>query len=119
MATVAFHADTSRVMMGQAGVELANGDSLQASEKGWGAAAHAVKAIAEGRGWRHKDMADLFRVASWLADEMGQQEIRTLFSVAVGLHTNIYEDWLGDEYIADSLADVWLLLAMLDDTVSG
>ena len=119
MATVAFHADTSQVMIGQAGVELANGDSLQASEKGWGAAAHAVKAIAEGRGWGHKSHADLFRVARRLADETGRQEIRTLFSVSVGLHTNIYEGWLGDDYIADSLADVRLLLAMLDDKVSG
>ena len=115
MATVAFHADTSRIMIGQAAVELANGDSLQASEKGWGAAAHAVKAIAERRGWRHKDIADLFKVARWLADETGQPDIRTLFSVAIGLHTNIYEAWLGDEHIADSLADVRLLLAMLDE----
>ncbi len=115
MATVAFHADTSRMMMGQAAADLANGDSQQASEKGWRAAAHAVKAIAEGRGWDHKEMADLFRVTSRLADETGQEEIRTLFSVAVGLHTNIYEGWLGDDYIADSLADVGLLLDMLDE----
>ena len=115
MATVAFHADTSRMMMGQAGPELAKGDSRQASEKGWIAAAHAVKAIAEERGWEHKEMADLFRVTSRLADETGQEEIRTLFSVAVGLHTNIYEGWLGDDYVADSLADVGLLLDMLDE----
>ena len=33
MATVAFHMDASRVMMGQAGPELVKGDRLQASEK--------------------------------------------------------------------------------------
>ncbi len=115
MATVAFHADTSRMMMGQAASDLANGDSLRASDKGWGAAAHAVKAIAEGRGWDHKEMADLFKVTSRLADETGQEEIRTLFSVASGLHANIYEGWLGDDYVADSLADVGLLLDMLDE----
>ena len=115
MATVAFHTDTSRRLIGQAGVELANGDSLQASDKGWSAAAHAIKAIAEGRGWQHKGIADLFKVARWLADEMGQPDIRTLFSVAIALHTNIYEGWLGDEDIADSLADVRLLLGMLDE----
>lgn len=115
MATVAFRAGTSRMMMGQAGAELAKGDSRQASEKGWSAAAQAVKAIAEGRGWEHKEMADLFKVTSRLADETGQQEIRTLFSVASGLHANIYEGWLGDDYVADSLADVGLLLDMLDE----
>ena len=115
MATVAFHADTSRMMVGQAAVELADGNSLQASEKGWGAAAHAVKAIAEGRGWRHKEMADLFRVAHKLADEMERPEIRTLFMAISILHTNIYEEWLEDEGIADSLADVGLLLDMLGE----
>ena len=39
MATVAFHAGASRVMMGQAGPELAKGDRLQASEKGGGGVA--------------------------------------------------------------------------------
>ncbi|MYC38120.1 MAG: hypothetical protein F4X66_14575 [Chloroflexi bacterium] len=29
------------------------GDSVQASEKGWGAVAEAVKSIAEQRGWNH------------------------------------------------------------------
>ena len=117
MATVAFHADTGRMMIGQAEVALAEWDGLQASEKGWSAAAQAVKAIAEGRGWEYKEMANLFKVASMLADETGRQEIRTLFSVASGLHANIYEGWLGDDYIADSLADVGLLLDMLDEVV--
>ena len=71
MATVAFHSDTSRMMIEQAVVELANGDSLKASENGWGAAAHAVRAIAEGRGWQHKNHTDMFRVTHRLADEMG------------------------------------------------
>lgn len=115
MATVAFHADTSWMMIEQAASELANGDSLQACDKGWSAAAHAVRAIAEGRGWRHKEMADLFKVASRLADEMDQPEIHTLFMASSMLHTNIYEGWLGDEDIAYSLEDVRRLLAMLDE----
>lgn len=115
MATVAFHADTSRRLIGQAAVELANGDGLQASEKGWSAAAHAVKAIAEGLGWEHEDMADLFRVARRVADEVGRPEIHTLFMATIMLHTNIYEGWLGDEDIAYSLSDVRRLLDMLDE----
>ena len=115
MATTAFHTDTSRMMMEQAVPELAKGDSLQASEKGWGAASHAVKAIAEARGWRHKSHADLFRVVRRLTAEIEQPEIRRLFDVANGLHTNFYEGWLGDEDIAERLADVRLLLAMLDE----
>ena len=115
MATVAFHAGASRVMMGQAGPELARGDRLQASEKGWGAASHGVKAIAEGRGWRHKSHADLFRVVRQLTAEVGRPEIRDLFNVANGLHINFYEGWLDDGDIADSLTEVGRLLAVLDE----
>ena len=115
MATVAFHMDTSQVMMGQAAPELANGDRLQASEKGWGAASHGVKAIAEGRGWRHKSHADLFRVVRRLSDEMEQPDIQKLFRSASALHINFYEGWLNDEIIAQNLARVRLLLAMLNE----
>ena len=114
MATVPFHADTSRRLIRQAAAYLAKGDGLQASEKGWSAAAHAVKVIAEARGWRHADIADLFKVALRLADEMEQPEINTLFMVAIGLHTNFYEGWFDDEVIADSLVSVRRLLDMLD-----
>ena len=115
MATVSFHADTSRRLIGQAAAYLAEGDGLQASDKGWSAASHAVKAIAEGRGWRHKSHADLFRVVRRLTAEMEQPEIRRLFDVANGLHINFYEGWLDDEAIAKNLASVRRLTAMLDD----
>ena len=115
MATVAFHTDTSRRMIGQAAADLADGDGLQASDKGWGAASHAVKAIAEGRGWRHKDIADLFKVARILADQTGQPDLLYLFNTASALHTNIYEGWLDDEVIAQNLVSVRRLLGMLDE----
>ena len=115
MATVAFHTDTSRMMMGQAAPELAKGDRLQASEKGWGAASHGVKAIAEGRGWRHKSHADLFDVVHRLANEIGRSEIRRLFDVASELHINFYEGWLNDEDIARDIESVRRLMAMLDE----
>ena len=115
MGTVAFHAGASRVMMGQAGPELAKGDRLQASEKGWRAASHGVKAIAEGRGWEHKSHADLFRVVRRLTAEMERPEIRNLFDDANGLHINFYEGWLDDVAIAQNLASVRRLLAMLDE----
>ena len=40
-------------LFGQAIQELADGGPRQASEKGWGAAAQMVKAMAEQRGWQH------------------------------------------------------------------
>ena len=43
----------SEHFLAQARLELAGGDLAQASEKGWGAAAQMLKAIAERRGWEH------------------------------------------------------------------
>ena len=40
------HAATSRLFIQQAEEELAQGDLLQAAEKGWGSAAYAMKGIA-------------------------------------------------------------------------
>ena len=41
------YADNSRELIAQARAELAAGDLLQASEKAWGAAAAAVKSVAD------------------------------------------------------------------------
>ena len=54
----------SRTLLAQARSELAIGDVLQASEKGWGAAALMLKAVAEQRGWEHGKHRHLSRVAS-------------------------------------------------------
>ena len=48
------HMAISRVFVDHARNELRLGNNLQASEKVWGAAAHAIKAIAIERGWRHQ-----------------------------------------------------------------
>ena len=48
---VDYHSETAGVFLTKAGGYLAEGDLLQASEKGWGAAAQMVKAVAEARGW--------------------------------------------------------------------
>ena len=43
-----------RQLLDQARAELYQGDIRQASEKGWGAAAQMVKAVAKSRGWPHR-----------------------------------------------------------------
>ena len=47
------HIAISRRFIDHARDELDRGNRLQASEKIWGAAAHALKAIAIQRGWNH------------------------------------------------------------------
>ena len=65
----------------------------QASEKGWGAAAIAVKAVAEQRGWEHGSHEDLFAAVDRLARELPEADLRTDFQVAASLHQNFYEGW--------------------------
>ena len=83
--------EQSRVFLEQASIELANGDLYQASEKGWGAAAQIVKAVASQRGWEHNIHSDLFNVVDRLVKETGNNELRTQFGLANQLHKNFYE----------------------------
>lgn len=86
----------------------------QASEKGWGAAAQIVKAIAEQRGWQHHGHGRLFAVVDRLRNETGDEEICRLFDVASALHVNFYEDWRSAENVGGGLDDVARLVDKLE-----
>ena len=85
---------------------LAQDDLLQASEKGWGAAAHTVKGMAEIKGWLHNSHREVYQAVNRLAHEFGDSEIRVLFASASSLHSNFYENWMPREMVQDSLAEV-------------
>jgi hypothetical protein len=106
--------EASRHLLAQAHGELYAGDVRQASEKGWGAAAQVVKAIAEQRGWSHRGHAELFDTVRELQRETGDQDLRRLFRLASALHTNFYEDWLDRVDVAEGLDDVARLLDKLE-----
>lgn len=108
------YAEAARHLLEQAVTELAQDDVRQASEKGWGAAAQMVKAVADNRGWEHRTHAGLFRVVSDLASETGDDEVRTLFHVANSLHINFYENWNTADNVRSALSDVARLLDKLE-----
>ena len=93
---------------------MGQGDLRQASEKGWGAVALMLKAIAERREWDHDRHRHFSRTASRLRSEIGNGNIVRFFQVAESLHGNFYEDQWSPEDIAQSLNDVELLLDLLD-----
>ncbi len=113
MATTEFHVATSRRLLEQAEREYRAGDVLQASEKGWGAAAHAIKAIAEHRGWEHRRHGHLVRAARRIADELEQPIVWDLFQVASAQHQNFYEGWLDHEDVQQALLRIRQLLTLL------
>ena len=105
---------TSKELLAKGRRALVEGDLLQASEKGWGAAAHMVKGIAERKGWRHNGHRQLYQVVNGLAKEAGNEELRSLFDSASALHSNFYEGWMPAEMIDNSLGRVEELLTTLE-----
>ena len=93
--------------------ELADGDLPQASEKGWGATAQILKAIAAQRGWEHSRHRHYHRIVSRLRAETGDGDIRRLFAVASVLHENFYENQMESDDVAHALDDVAALLNKL------
>ena len=86
--------------------ELAAGDLEQASEKGWGAAAMMVNAVAEQRGAIHEKHFQLFDFMHGLARQTGDPQLRWLFHVANGLHGNFYENRFDAQTVSDGIDDV-------------
>ena len=94
---------------------LADGELHQASEKGWGAAAHMMKAVAAARDWEY-EMHDQFRSAVRNARQWSRDErLRTLGYSAEALHKNYYQRkiFLDAEEIRADLDDVELMLNIL------
>ncbi|PKB81371.1 MAG: hypothetical protein BZY88_06710 [SAR202 cluster bacterium Io17-Chloro-G9] len=108
------YVNTSRELVAKAQEALAQDDLLQAPEKGWGAAAQMVKAVAEQRAWRHDGHRELYQIVNRLAQEAGDREIRVLFISASALHSNFYEQWMPREMVDDSLIEVRGLLSKLE-----
>ena len=104
---------TSRRFLAQAQEEFNKGDMRQASEKAWGAAAQAVKARAEERGWDHSTHARLFENIKRISQETGDAEIHVLFHVANSLRQNFYEGWQTDESVQSGIKQVTLLVDKL------
>ena len=114
MATIEFHTHTSQILIQQTEDELRRGDRLQASEKAWEAAAHAVKSIAELHGWPHERHGHLYDAIFMIRDSTGDKEIEALFRLAGGLHQNFYEGWYDEDAIETGITEVRRLIAKLD-----
>ena len=118
MTTTHSYVDTSREFLARARAYLDEGDLLQASEKGWGAAAQMVKAAADARGWPHRTHRDLYAAVRRLVAETGDRDLRAGFRMANELHMNFYEGWLSREEVEDDLAGAASFVAKLDALAS-
>ena len=97
------HAQTALDFLEKADRHFAEGDQAQASEKLWGAAAHAILAVSIERGWPHTSHPAMKRAAERLSEEHGDPIIASNFGVAEKYHIDFYhlamteEAWLADQ----------------------
>ena len=108
------YAALSRQYIQRADDYLRAGDRVQASEKGWGAVAEAVKSIAEQRGWNHQGHRLLNDVAYQLTSEWSRPDVRRLYDAMEKLHINFYEDNMALDAISDSISDAKILILELE-----
>ena len=84
------YAEQAREFLTRSREYLAAGDLHQASEKGWGAAAHMAKAVAEAQGWRYEKHADFSVVLNAAFDATDDDRVLDGRSRANELHGNYY-----------------------------
>ena len=89
------------------------GDLKQASEKGWGAAALALKACAEERGWDHHRRWHHRENLKRLREETGESLLWELFPYAETMHANFYEAWMSRDEVEFHLERVEGLVQLL------
>ena len=95
--TVEEHARTALQFLEHSDREFAARDTMQGSEKLWGAASHAVTAIAKQRGWRFGKYGHRAAAVDRLAEEYGEPSLALGYAVARKFHANFYYDFLEDD----------------------
>ena len=112
------HAMTAQDFLTASDLEFAAGDVLQASEKLWGAAAHAITAVAKQRGLDHGTHRTLINAARQIAVEVDDERLRVGIAEAQHFHSNFYNKTMEPEDVeyARPLVHryVALMLALLD-----
>lgn len=96
------HAQTALDFLEKADRYFEEGDQIQASEKLWGAAAHAILAVSIERGWPHTSHPAMKRAAERLSEEHSDPLIAAYFGIAEKYHIDFHhlamteEAWAAD-----------------------
>ena len=90
------HRETAVEFLAASDHAFARGDVLQGAEKLWGAAAHAVMAVARERGWSHESHRSLKNAVLRLADEHDDPLTSASFLAAEKFHRHFYHDSMED-----------------------
>ena len=108
------YVEMSRRKIAQAQEELDKGDTIQASEKTYGAVTAAVKACAELRGWNHYSHIRVERSLEQLRDEWDNPSLTQDFRAVKALHINFFEYELGFTAVQDGINTSKTLIERLE-----
>ena len=89
----------SQRLLRQAQEELDANDLIQASEKAWGAAAHAIKSVAEKWGWYHQGHYRLRAVVDFISIERDRVDLVDLYQHPSLMNFNWYEHELYEDTV--------------------
>ena len=110
------HALISKRFQEHTDIEIEKGNRLQASEKIWASVAHALKAVAEDRGWRNESHSDLNAISSQLGRESrSERSFRNYYNSVNFMHHNFYENDIQWDDIALAQQDAQEFIAILED----
>ena len=94
------HIGFSRYFMEQSGIHFDAGRVLEGSELLWGAAAHALIAVAMEQDWPYNSHGALKNITLNLLNVPGLPEWHSEFNTAEQFHTHFYHGQLTDRQIA-------------------
>ena len=86
------HMAISRRFLQQAREELAKSERLQASDKIWGAASHAIAAVGKERGWLTDDYFPKQNIAAHLSEEFNNPALLDRYTIFQAHHVNFYQN---------------------------
>ena len=113
------HARLARQLLEDARREIAAGDTVQGSEKLWGATSQALKAYCESHGLPHGKYAHRRHAVFELAERLNNPFVRSTFGVAESCHSNFYNDWMEQEHLDGYLPDIETLVNTILESASS
>lgn len=90
------HIEIAQSFLEAAEREFTEGDHLQASEKLWGAASHAVMAAAQQHGWPYGSHRAMKTAVHRLTEQYDDPLLPGGFVSAEKFHANFYHDFMED-----------------------
>ena len=109
------YAKLSRLKLGEAQQELNQGDTMQASEKAYGAVSCAAKAYGEKRGWNHYNHHRVGLILEQLREEWDAPELVVAHLAIRAMHNNYSEYELGSTVVQDGIHAAQRMVARLEE----